>query len=43
MAVVGWLARKLGSRQRSWARLALVYTVLVPLVVKLQAESFGRR
>jgi hypothetical protein len=43
MAVVGWLARRLGSRQGSWARLALFYTVLVPVVVKLQTKYFGRR
>ena len=36
VAVVGWLARWLGS----WARLALVYTLLVPVVVEPPIKSF---
>jgi len=40
MAVGGWLARRLGSRLGSWARLALVYTLLVPVVVEPQIKSF---
>ena len=36
----GWLARRLGSRLGSWARLALVYTLLVPVVVEPQIKSF---
>jgi hypothetical protein len=40
MAVVGWLARWLGSRLESWARLALVCTLSVPVVVEPQIKSF---
>jgi hypothetical protein len=38
--MVGWLAMWLGSRLGSWARLALVSTLLVPVVVKPQIKSF---
>ena len=36
MALVGWLERRLGS----WAPLALVCTLLVPLVVEPQTKFF---
>jgi hypothetical protein len=38
--MVGWLAKRLGSRLGPWARLALVCTLLVPVVVKPQIKHF---